>query len=134
MTKKSTLTDRFGNPIQSDEEETPSTEDASTTEIPEALSLPEVNFTNHVISLMTSATSYCGIQSHPEQPKPTKHKGLAKYHIDTIQMLFEKTKSNLDEPELKFIEGVVFELKNIFIKSFSEPKKESPSKDPKDEK
>lgn len=114
MSKPSGLTDRFGNPLSSQA----STE--STQKVPEDVQLPEVNFTNHIISLMTSATHYCGIQTHPEQKKIPKHKGLARYHIDTIQMLHDKCKANLDPQETRFIEEVLLELKRMFVQAFGD--------------
>ncbi len=75
-----------------------------------------VNFSNFVLSLSTSALFHFG--DFPDHDGGTAQKNLpaAKQTIDILDMLNEKTKGNLDENEIKLIQGVLYELKMRFVK------------------
>ena len=66
-------------------------EEAPEQEIP----LPEINFTNFIFSLSTSALIQLGEIQDPFTKKQSKNLPLAKQTIDLIGMLKEKTKGNL---------------------------------------
>ncbi len=119
--KSSGLTDKFGNPIESEQPK-------KSEEVAEDLKLPEASLINHIVSLLTAARTYLGIKSHPEQPEPQKHKGLAKYHIDTLEVLKEKCAGNLNPEEEQFFEQSIYELKSLFIRTFSQSEKNNDEK------
>lgn len=80
---------------------------------------PQVNFTNFVLSLSTSALFHFGDFAESEGDKPQKNLPAAKQTIDILDMLHEKTKGNLDKNESDLIQGVLYELKMRFVKEKS---------------
>ncbi len=80
-------------------------------------SLPEINFTNFMLSLSTSALIQLGEIQDPFTQKSTKNLPLAKQTIDLIGMLKEKTKGNLSPDEEKVIEYVLYDLRMRYVKA-----------------
>ena len=78
--------------------------------------LPEVTFTNLVMSLNTSALFLLGEISEPRTGKRNKDLVLAKHSIDTLNMLQEKTKGNLTEDEGKMLQNILYDLKIRYVK------------------
>ncbi|MDO9585271.1 MAG: DUF1844 domain-containing protein, partial [Syntrophales bacterium] len=76
----------------------------------------EVNFSNFLISLSTSALFHFGDFPDPETQKAEKNLPAAKQIIDTLSMLKNKTEGNLDENEKNFLDGVLYELRMRYIK------------------
>jgi hypothetical protein len=93
--------------------EEPLKEDIPEKEIP----LPEINFTNFIFSLTTSALIQLGEIQDPLTQKPSKNLSLAKQTIDIIGMLKEKTKGNLIPEEEKFIESILYDLRMRYVKA-----------------
>ncbi|KQC06910.1 MAG: hypothetical protein APR62_00850 [Smithella sp. SDB] len=77
---------------------------------------PQVNFTNFVLSLSTSALFHFGDFPEHEGGKTEKNLPAAKQTIDILDMLNEKTKGNLDKNESSLIQGVLYELKMRYVK------------------
>lgn len=78
--------------------------------------LPKVDFSTFVLSLGTSALYQMGLIEDPVSgaraaPEPL----VAQQTIDTIEMLREKTLSNLDEEERKLIDSLLYELRIKFV-------------------
>lgn len=80
-------------------------------------SLPEIDFTNFVLSLSTSALIQLGEIQDPFTQKLAKNLPLAKQTIDLIGMLKEKTKGNLSAEEEKVIEYVLYDLRMRYVKA-----------------
>ena len=78
--------------------------------------MPSVNFSSLVLSLNTSALYHMGELPHPETGQRIVDRELAKHTIDTLTMLAEKTKGNLDHDENELLTRVVYELKMRFVK------------------
>ncbi len=79
--------------------------------------LPEINFTNLILSLSTSALIQLGEVEDPFTQKQSKNLPLAKQTIDLIGMLKEKTKGNLSPEEEKFIEQILFDLRMRYVRA-----------------
>jgi len=79
--------------------------------------MPAVSFTSFILSLNTTALFHLGEIPHPETGQKVFDLELARHAIDTLAMLEEKTKSNLDSKEQDLISRVVYELKMRFIKA-----------------
>ncbi len=77
---------------------------------------PQVNFTNFVISLSTSALFHFGDFPEDEGGKAEKNLPAAKQTIDILDMLNDKTKGNLDTNEASLIQGILYELKMRYVK------------------
>ncbi len=77
--------------------------------------LPEVTFTNLIMSLNTSTLFHLGEISDPQTGGTNKDLVLAKHSIDTLNVLQEKTKGNLNEEEDKLLQNILYELKLRFV-------------------
>ena len=83
----------------------------------ESRSLPPVDFSTFALSLGTSALYHLGVVPHPE----TGHRvdppelALARHTIDTLEMLEEKTRGNLEAPERELVQGMLYELRMRFV-------------------
>jgi hypothetical protein len=78
--------------------------------------LPEVNFSNFILSLSTTAMYHFGDFPDPATNKAVRNLPAAKHTIDTIGMLQGKTSGNLDENEKNLLDGLLFELRMRFVK------------------
>ncbi|PIP07479.1 MAG: hypothetical protein COX51_06575, partial [Syntrophobacteraceae bacterium CG23_combo_of_CG06-09_8_20_14_all_50_8] len=76
----------------------------------------EVNFSNFLISLSTSALFHFGDFPDPATQKAEKNLPAAQQIIDTLSMLKNKTQGNLDENEKNLLDGVLYELRMRYIK------------------
>ncbi|MGR0480660.1 MAG: DUF1844 domain-containing protein [Candidatus Electronema sp. V4] len=78
--------------------------------------MPAVSFTSFILSLNTTALFHLGDIPHPETGRKVFDLELARHAIDTLAMLEEKTKGNLDSEEQELVSRVVYELKMRFIR------------------
>jgi hypothetical protein len=80
---------------------------------------PAADFTGFVLSLATSALYHMGYVGDPEhdQPAPEPDLPLARQTIDTLEMLQQKTRGNLDAEESHLLEGVLYELHLRFVEA-----------------
>ncbi len=78
--------------------------------------LPRIDFSTFVLSLSTSALYQMGLVAGPDGAKIAEPgRELARQTIDTLEMLQEKTRGNLDPPESKLIESLLYELHMRFV-------------------
>jgi len=77
----------------------------------------EASFSTLVLSVGSSAAMALGLAPHPNSGKIEKDKELARFNIDLLVMLQEKTKGNLLEEEKKFLDSVVNDLQMKFVQS-----------------
>jgi hypothetical protein len=104
------------------EEESKVKEELGTEEPPESdrhqeIPLPEINFTNLILSLSTQAVIQLGEIQDPVTRQLTKNLPLAKQTIDLIGMLKEKTKGNLTSDEEKIVESLLYDLRMRYVKA-----------------
>ncbi|WP_028318318.1 DUF1844 domain-containing protein [Desulfobulbus elongatus] len=78
--------------------------------------MPEVTFASFILSLNTSALYHMGELPHPETGQRLVDRELAKHTIDTLILLAEKTKGNLDYEENELLTRILYELKMRFVK------------------
>lgn len=100
-------------PPREEKREEPAKEDIPEPEGP----LPEITFSNLILSLSTSALIQLGEVEDPFTQKRSKNLPLAKQTIDLIGMLKEKTKGNLTTEEEKVIEQILFDLRMRYVKA-----------------
>ncbi|CAK8713093.1 DUF1844 domain-containing protein [Candidatus Electrothrix gigas] len=79
--------------------------------------MPAVSFISFILSLNTTALFHLGDLAHPETGQTVVDLELARNSIDTLVMLEEKTKGNLEKDEQELLERVLYELKMRFIKA-----------------
>jgi hypothetical protein len=82
-----------------------------------ASELPRVDFSTFVLSLGTSALYHLGALPHPEtgQKLDPPELALARQTIDTLEMLEEKTRGNLEQAERELVQGLLYELRLRFV-------------------
>lgn len=77
--------------------------------------LPPVAFGTFVISLAHAAMLHMG---HLEETQGTpRNMDLARHTIDTIAMLKEKTRGNLDQEEQSLLDGILTELRMLYVQT-----------------
>ncbi len=78
--------------------------------------LPEVNFNSLIFSLSSSALINLGEIADPHTRQTEKDLPLAKHSIDTIAMLKDKTKGNLNPEEQRFVDTILADLRWRYVK------------------
>lgn len=77
--------------------------------------MPEVTFTAFVMSLNTSALFHLGELSDPVSGEKDQDLVLAKHTIDTLKLLEDKTKGNLNAEEQDLLNHVLYDLKMRYV-------------------
>jgi hypothetical protein len=77
----------------------------------------EASFSILAMSVASSAALAMGLA--PESPGGTinKDKNMARFNIDLLVMLQEKTKNNLTSEEKKFLENLISDLQIKFVQA-----------------
>jgi hypothetical protein len=81
--------------------------------------IASIDFSTFVLSLGTSALYQLGQVSDPKTGAPIGelNRPLARQTIDTLEMLAEKTRGNLDPGEAKLLESILYELHLKFVET-----------------
>ena len=74
-----------------------------------------VNFMNYVASLGFQAMIFLGETPNPITNETEKNLDQAKFLIDTLVMLREKTKGNLNQQETQLLDTYIYELQMKFV-------------------
>lgn len=80
---------------------------------------PEVTMATFIFSLSSSALVLLGEIPEPETNQTRVDLGLAKQIIDTLGMLEEKTKGNLDKDEERLLKSVLYDLRMRYVQKSS---------------
>ena len=78
--------------------------------------LPEINFSTFIMSLNASALVSLGVIEDPASGAKNKNLPLSKQTIDILIMLEEKTRGNLSIEEEQMLQGILYELRILFVK------------------
>ncbi len=78
-------------------------------------SLPQGDFNALVSLLATQAFFAMGLIAAENDKEPKKDLPLAKFHIDMLEAIEQKTKGNLTEQEQKFLSGAISQLRMGFV-------------------
>ncbi len=81
------------------------------------MELPAPDLLTLVQSLGTQAMVSLGLIPNPMTGKAIKRLNQAKHLIDTIQLVFDKTKGNRTEQETSIIESMIHELHMMYIRA-----------------
>ena len=101
-----------------EEESPPAAESAPPAGEASARALPKVDFSTFLISLGTSAMYHMGVVPDPETGKPVEpNLPLTQQTIDTIEILQEKTRGNLDADEERLLQSLLTELRMRFVEA-----------------
>lgn len=74
-----------------------------------------VTFSTLVLSMASSAVIAMGLEKHPQTGKVEKDLELARFNIDMLLLLKDKTKKNLDAEEDRFLQQVISDLQLRFV-------------------
>lgn len=80
--------------------------------------LPRIDFATFAISLGTSALYHMGLVEDPTSGEPGElNLTLARQTIDTLEMLEQKTRGNLEPDEAQLLENLLYELRMRFVEA-----------------
>ncbi len=77
--------------------------------------MPEANLLTLIFSLYTHTQICLGLLPDPVSQQPQKDLNQAKYNIDMLVMLKEKTAGNLTTEEEQTLESVLYEVRMAFV-------------------
>lgn len=80
-----------------------------------SIPLFEANFLTLIFSLYTHAQISLGLVPDPISQQTVKELPQAKYNIDLLGILQEKTKGNLTQEEEHTLEQILFELRMMYV-------------------
>jgi len=81
---------------------------------PSAKSLP-VTFSTLLLSLASSAVLALGLEKNPHTGQYEKDIDLARFNIDMLKLLKDKTKGNLTDEEQQFLDSLINDLQLKFV-------------------
>ena len=81
---------------------------------------PIPDFSFFITTLALQASVSLGVVENPATNKKELNLPQAKFLIDTIGMLQEKTKGNLTEEETKLLDGILYELRLNYVSQTKE--------------
>ena len=79
--------------------------------------MPEVTFSAFIMSLNTSALYHLGEIKDPQTGQSEINYELARHAIDTLVMLKDKTRGNLNRDEEEMLKNIVYDVKLRFVKA-----------------
>lgn len=83
-----------------------------------ATPLPKLDFSTFVFSLSTSGFYHLGLVPDPATGQPgEKNVELARQTIETLEILEEKTRGNLDAEETRLLQSLLYELRMRFVEA-----------------
>ena len=68
-----------------------------------------------ILSIASSSTMSMGLATNPDSQKIEKNLPMAKFNIDLLIMLQEKTKNNLDDQESQFLDSIINDLQMKYV-------------------
>jgi hypothetical protein len=77
----------------------------------------EASFSILAMSVASSAVMAMGLAPDPQSGAVHKDKNMARFNIDLLIMLQDKTKNNLTDEEKKFLESIITDLQMKFMQS-----------------
>lgn len=75
----------------------------------------EANLSTLILSIGSSAAMAMGLAPHPQSGKIEKNLEIAKFNIDLLLILQDKTKKNLSNDEEAFLKNVISDLQLKFV-------------------
>lgn len=83
-----------------------------------ATPLPKLDFATFVFSLSTSGFYHLGLVPDPSTGQPgEKNVELARQTVETLEILEEKTRGNLDADETRLLQSLLYELRMRFVEA-----------------
>jgi DNA replication initiation complex subunit (GINS family) len=92
--------------------------------------IPPADFSAIVNSIAMQAIMALGGVEDPQTKKRYVDPPIAKFHIDSLEVLQEKTKGNLSDEEAKLIDQVLYQLRMNFVQVMQHLKNAQAGQDP----
>ncbi len=83
---------------------------------------PELDFFNYIASLGFQAMIFLGEVPNPITNQTDKNLKQAKFLIDTLSLLREKTEGNLSKEEAELLNGSIYELQLRYVEAIKKDK------------
>ena len=77
----------------------------------------EASFSILTMSIASSAVMAMGMAPDPQSGQTSKDKNMARFNIDLLIMLQDKTKNNLTADEKHFLENLISDLQIKFVQA-----------------
>jgi hypothetical protein len=125
--KKIIIDENWKSQVQAEKEQAEKAKSVATTTVTEESfeatdpQMPPASFELLLTTLATEALVALGQVLHPVKGKAQVQRNQAKYLIDTLDVLREKTKGNLTAPEQQILDGLLHQLRMVFIQTANEP-------------
>ncbi len=84
---------------------------------PEPGDVPEATFAGFVSALAGQTLIHLGLAPNPATGKADLSANEAKYSIDLLQIIRDKTEGNLSDEEDRLISGVLYDLRMRYVNS-----------------
>lgn len=75
----------------------------------------QATFSILVMSIASSAAMAMGLAPHPQTGEVEKDKAMARFNIDLLVVLQEKTRKNLTDEETRLVEGILADLQMKYL-------------------
>lgn len=75
----------------------------------------QASFSILVMSIASSAALALGISPHPDSGEIKTDKEMARFNIDLLLILKDKTKSNLSDEETRLVDSILSDLQMKFL-------------------
>lgn len=75
----------------------------------------EASFSMLIVSIASSAATDLGLSPDPQTGEIAKDKNMARFNIDLLIVLKEKTKGNLSSDEDSFLTSLISDLQMKFV-------------------
>lgn len=77
----------------------------------------QATFSTLVISIASSAVVNLGLEKNPQTNQLEKNLDMARYSIDLLIVLRDKTKNNLSAEEKNYLEAIIQDLQLKFVQA-----------------
>lgn len=77
----------------------------------------EADFNTLIISIASSAILSLGLEPNPQTGKTEKNIEMARFNIDLLKVLKEKTKGNLSTHEDNYLNAIITDLQMKFVQN-----------------
>jgi len=113
--KKIIIDDDWKSQVAAEKEELQREAEEQPTEAPQPMDMPPASFEMLMTMFATEAMAALGQLPNPVNNELSINIEHARYAIDMLQMLEEKTEGNLEPNEAKILEDLLHQLRMLFV-------------------
>ena len=82
--------------------------------------LPPASFIGFLRAMASQTLIHLGVIPSPVTRKTERHLEEAKFSIDLLEIIRDKTKGNLTDEERKFLDAILADLQVVYVKAAAE--------------